>query len=370
MIYFDNAATTYPKPLEVIRAVSQSLRFHGNPGRGAHRLSMAAAEEIYACRAAAAELFGAKTERVIFTSGATHSLNIAINAAREREGAILISDLEHNAVLRPATATGKDVRIFDTAPSLMGEERTLAILASIDSLSHGASTLVATAASNICGATLPIAEIGRYCRSRGILFIVDGAQAGGIYDINTERDFIDALCLPSHKGLYGPMGAGLMILGEDVTLPSFMYGGSGINSADPVMPDLPPEKYEAGTLAVPIIAGLRRGIEFVNSQKPKKLRAHSATLSAMLTERLLSLGVHVYAPEHIGGCVLFKIDGRDHEDIASELGSVGICTRAGLHCAPLAHRTLGSDGAVRVSFGAFNTEAEVVELCRKISRMV
>ncbi|MBQ2765612.1 MAG: aminotransferase class V-fold PLP-dependent enzyme [Clostridia bacterium] len=366
MIYFDNAATTFPKPISVSRAVYDSLQRCGNPGRGAHSLAMRAADEIYACRKAAADMFNSSPERVIFTSGATHALNLAIGAHRDRDGAILISDLEHNSVLRPARASGKEVRVFSSEIELYGEERTEGILHSIDSISYGASMLITTAASNICGATMPIREIGEYCRARGILFIVDGAQAGGVYDIDMERDMIDVLCLPGHKGLYGPMGCGLMILGADVCIPPLMYGGSGVNSRASGMPELPPERYEAGTLPVPLIVGLARGIEFVKRKTPSVILAHEQKLARRLKGALASTHVHVYVPHHDGGIVLFNIEGVASEEVSSRLNALGICTRAGLHCAPLAHDALGSTGAVRVSFGVHNTVAEVRELYRAL----
>ncbi len=369
MIYFDNAATTFPKPMSVCRAVNDSLQRYGNPGRGAHALAMRAADEIYACRKAAADMFNSSPERVIFTSGATHSLNLAIGAHRDCDGAILISDLEHNSVLRPTRASGKEVRVFSSAIRFAGEERTAMILHSIDSMSHGASMLITTAASNICGATMPISDIGMYCRERGILFIVDGAQAGGVYDIDIERDMIDVLCLPGHKGLYGPMGCGLMILGADVCFAPLMYGGSGVDSRAEGMPELPPERYEAGTLPVPLIAGLARGIGFVKRKTPSAILAHEQSLASCLKTALADMRAHVYAPHHDGGIVLFNIDGVAAEEVSMRLNTLGICTRAGLHCAPLAHDTLGSRGAVRVSFGAHNTVAEVRELYRALMRI-
>jgi len=370
MIYLDNAATTYPKPISVINAVNEALYRFGNPGRGGHALSMAAAEELYLCRKVAAEMFGASPERVIFTSGATHSLNMAVFSVRDREGAILISSMEHNAVVRPVTALKREVRVFDAAPQLSGDERTIAILSSVSSLSLDAVMLVCTAASNICSVAMPIREIGKYCREHDIIFVVDAAQAGGIYDINVDRDFIDVLCLPSHKGLYGPMGGGMMILGEGVTLSPLILGGSGVNSKSAQMPDYPPERYEAGTLPVPIIAGLRKGIEFVKRKTPTALRKHEQHLCSLLCNKLTALGVNVYLPSHIGGCVLFNVDGLDSEQVAARLDKQGICTRAGLHCAPLAHKTLGSEGAVRVSFGAFNTEADVKMLTSCLMQMI
>ncbi len=350
-----------------MRAVSDAVKNFGNPGRGAHALAMRAADEVYKCRIAAAKMFGAKPQNVVFTSGATHSLNLAIGACRERQGSILISDLEHNSVLRPAVASTREVKIFSSYPELSGKERDGMILAGINSFSDNAGILVCTAASNICGLKMPIAEIGKFCREHGILFIVDGAQAGGTLDIDVKRDSIDVLCLPGHKGLYGPMGCGLLILGEDVTLPPLMFGGSGVDSRASTMPALPPERYEAGTLPLPLIAGLRQGIEFVRRESPDTIRTHEEKLSRMLKNQLSEdKRIRIYAPDHDGGIVLFSVYGKDSEDVATYLDSQGICVRAGLHCAPLAHDTLQSEGAVRVSFGAMNTEKEVRVLCEKI----
>lgn len=370
LIYLDNAATSFPKPPEVISSMANSVRNCGNPGRGAHRLAMRAATEMYKCRCAAAELFGASPNRVVFTSGATQSLNIAINAASKMDGAVLISDLEHNSVVRPVIALGKEIRVFTSALYCLGEERTFVILDSILTHADGACILVCTAASNVCGASMPIREIGRFCRERGILFIVDGAQAGGVFDLNVDRDFIDVLCLPSHKGLLGPMGCGLMILGEDVKLPPFLFGGSGVDSKAVGMPELPPERYEAGTLPLPIIAGLRSGIELVKKKTPARIREHEKRLASVFKSNLPEGRVKVFAPEHTGGTVLFNAYGVPCEELASRLDENGICTRAGLHCAPLAHSTLGSYGAVRVSFGAFNTEADAITAAYAIKSII
>lgn len=360
MVYFDNAATTVPKPPEVAKGVCAAISRYANPGRGGHRLAMSAAEEIYACRKVAADMFGAKPENVVITAGATHSLNMAIASCKSRDGAILLSDLEHNSVFRPAKATGREVRAFCSATYFDGEERTKAILDDIHRNSDGVSTLICTAASNICGADMPIREIGKYCRENGIFFIVDGAQAGGVSEIDMARDNIDILCLPGHKGLYGPMGCGLMVLGEGVSIPPLMYGGSGVDSRNEDMPALPPERYEAGTLPMPLVSGLRIGMEFVAKTTPFKIREHEKRLARKLMSELRYIRrIRLYCQNHVGGRVLFNVGSLPSEDVAARLDAKNICTRAGLHCAPLAHRTLGSDGAVRVSFGYFNTLAEV-----------
>ena len=217
---------------------------------------------------------------------------------------------------------------------------------------------------------MPIGEIGRFCRERGILFVVDGAQAGGVLDINVDSGCIDVLCLPAHKGLYGPMGCGLMILGEGVSPPPFMRGGSGIDSRSHDMPELPPERYEAGTLALPLIAGLRMGIGFVKKKTPSAIREHERRLAALFRSRLPWERVKVYAPGHHGGIVLFSVKGMTSEEVAARLDEVGICVRAGLHCAPLAHVTLGSEGAVRASFGVFNTEGEAMAAANAVARII
>ncbi len=365
MIYFDNAATTFPKPPQVFDAVAAAIRL-GNPGRGSYKMALCAAEEAFLCRKYAAELFDASADRVIFTQNTTYALNLAIKGAA-KDGAILISDLEHNAVLRPAMAAASgNVRFFDSAVELWGSARKEAILDSIRANCHGASVLVCTAASNICGADMPIREIGEFCRERGIFFIVDGAQACGTLPIRVREYGIGALCLPGHKGLYGPMGVGMLILGEDVSLPTLIEGGSGIFSKDLTMPEQPPERYEAGTLPMPAIAGLRCGMEFVASRK-ERIRAHEERLAMHLKCGLGKLtNVRLYAPHHRGGIVLFSVDGIPSEDVAEQLERHGFAVRAGLHCAPLAHKRLGSDGAVRVSFGAFNIVAETDAFVRAL----
>ena len=369
MIYFDNAATSFPKPAAVVRAAADAMRLLGNPGRGGHRLAMQAAETVYACRKSAAALFGASPERVIFTSGATMALNLAIKGAhRQYGGAILISDMEHNAVVRPAEACG-EVKRFDSHPKLWGDERRDAILASAAAMSEGVGVMVCTAASNIIGASMPIHELGELCAERGIFFIVDGAQAGGILPLSVERDRIGALCLPGHKGLLGPMGCGMLILGGDVTLPTLIEGGSGVLSAEREMPPLPPERYEAGTLPVPAIAGLRRGIGIVRMETTEVIRAAESRLAERLKNALvrrLGGAVKLYAPQHEGGIVLFSPTGMDAETLAARLDACGICVRAGLHCAPEAHARIGSDGAVRVSFGVQNRAREVDEFVRAV----
>lgn len=372
MIYFDNAATTFPKPENVIERVCTAMReFGGNPGRSAHRMSMIADREIFACRNALAQMFGALPERVIFTYNTTYALNAALYGIYD-SGGILISDIEHNSVRRPALSLTKDVRIFDSFIEQIGEERTANILSDIKKKLNGVKILCCTAASNICGISMPIREIGELCRENGISFIVDGAQAGGVKDINVSRDSIDVLCLPGHKGLYGPMGTGVMILGENIDISPFVIGGSGVDSFSSEMPENPPERYEGGTLGVPSVVGLRAGVEFVGLMGILKISKYEDMLCKRFEEKLKNIGGKVYSPPCVerSGISLFNIC-IDCEETAYLLDKHGICVRGGYHCSPLAHRRLGIDkGAVRASFSVFNTIDEVDETADVIKKLI
>ncbi len=378
LVYADHAATSHPKPAAVGAAMADCLlNKGGNPGRGSHRLALAAAEEIYRCREAAAELFGASPERVIFTLNTTHALNLVIKGVMRRGGHALCSDMEHNSVYRPLyrmKADGViDFDIFDTFP-LMSEGRESAILASLSAKIRPDTRLVICAqTSNICSAALPIAHIGAFCRRRGILLAVDAAQAAGSMEIHMERMGIDALCVPGHKGLLGPQGTGMLILGPRMAgsdfLETLMEGGNGMDSLEGGMSADPPERYEAGTLQTPAIAGLCAGIDYVRSVGVAAIGAHEAAVAARLCEMLSACPrVTVYAPAHRGAVVLFSVDGMDSEAVGRALDAEGICVRPGFHCSALGHRTLKTPagGAVRASFGWCSTERDAERIRRVV----
>lgn len=373
-IYLDNAATSFPKPPEVLDAMTRCMvEAGGNPGRSSHRLALAAAEEVFACREEAAQMFGATTDRVVFTSGATHALSLAIKGllpyCKHKKPHILCSDMEHNAVYRPLWKLGAEGKIsfdtFDTLPHAP-HRTTEAILASIKrKLRPDTCMLVCSHASNICSATLPIREIGELCRSMGIYFVVDGAQSAGHLDINVKEMHIDALCLPGHKGLMGPMGVGMLLTGEGVTLDTLIEGGNGVDSLVGSMGDDTPERYEAGTLPTPCIAGLRAGMAYVRRIGIANISDHEARLGAYVTQALATMPhVEVYAPRHRGGVVLFAIKGMTSEEAGAQLDAQGLCLRPGFHCSALGHTTLETPqgGALRASFGYLNTtrEAEIL----------
>ncbi len=367
MIYFDNAATSYPKPRGVYNAIIRAMNdAGGNPGRSGHSLSIAAAGIVYDCRCELAEFFGCSVpENVIFTYNATYALNIAIKGLLNRGDHVLISNFEHNSVLRPVAAMESRGVTYDVFDASGTTEQTIASIKSF--VKRSTAAVICAHVSNVCGLELPIAAIGEYCASRRIKFIVDGAQSAGIKPINIEKCHIDALCIPCHKGLYGIAGCGAVIFSArfkegEMPFAPVIEGGSGVNSLELAMPALPPERYEAGTLCVPAIAAALAGLREVKRVGIDTIAEHESNLKNKLSELLGELScVNVYMPGCGGGVLAFNVRGKPSSDIAGALDERDICVRSGFHCSPLAHKRLGTgkDGAVRVSFSMYNNEAEV-----------
>ncbi len=358
-IYFDNAATTYPKPSCVTRAVTEAMRLYGgNPGRGSHKLSAATAELVYDCRTAAADFFHAEPERVVFTMNATHALNLAIRGLAAPGEHILLDNYAHNAAFRPTVAHG-EYTLYDAS----GDDED--VLNSIrDNLRSDTRVVVATHQSNVCSRVLPIEKIGKFCAEYGLYFVVDASQSAGHLPIDCEKMHITALCLPGHKGLFSPMGVGLLIVAPDVRLEPLLYGGTGIHSIDTGMPEDLPERLEAGTLPVPAIAGLLAGIRYVWQIGLEEIRLHECALAAELTQALADIpGITLYG-ETDGSVIGFNLDGYSPSEVGATLAGKGICVRTGYHCAPVAHRTIGSfaNGHVRVGLSYHNRTNEVDRL--------
>ena len=371
MIYLDNAATTFPKPKSVVDAVSLALTsFGGNPGRGSHEMSVRAASMIGEAREALAELFDAASpDDVAFTMNTTYALNLAIKSCVKRGDHLLISSMEHNSVLRPIRALAdRGVVAFDVFDAFADDP-----VAAIKAKMRRETKLVVCAhASNVCGRVLPIGVIGTFLHQNGVRFIVDAAQSAGKLPISVRGDNIDALCVPVHKGLYGPMGCGALIAGEGFPTDgaTLIEGGAGLNSLDEHMPDFLPERFEAGTLPVPAIAGLLAGARFVQSVGTDEIAAHEARLCREAASRLCDMPrVTLYSDS---GVILFNVDGVPAARVCEALDCEGICVRGGFHCSPLAHRALatGEDGAVRASFGYFNTRSDALALCDAVRRIV
>ena len=362
MTYLDNAATSFPKPPQVLREVRKCLQsYGGNPGRGAHRLSVAAAEKIYETRELVSSFIGCgNPENVIFTLNDTYALNMAIKGTLRPNDHVIISNLEHNSVYRPIWTMSSygliEFSIFDAFASNVTEQ--------IGKLIRpNTRAVIANHVSNICSRTLPVLEIGQLCKKHGVLFILDAAQSAGHIEINMDKMNVDILCAPGHKGLMGIQGCGFLALRDGLPLiDPIIEGGSGVNSLQPHMPDQNPEHLEAGTLPTPAIAALSEGIKFVSSIGVEEISRHTARLFDLTVDALSSLpGTTVYSPEHRGSTVLINMEGKASDEIASHLDGYRICTRSGFHCCPLGHSALGTPdgGAVRISFGFFNGEKDV-----------
>jgi len=357
VIYFDAAATTLEKPARVRRAAAWAVNSLSSPGRGGHAAAREAEETAYRCRTEAAELFGVeRPESVVFTGNATHGLNIAIRSLVKPGSRVVISGYEHNAVTRPLCAIDDvTLTVVDTPPF----RADLAAEAFERALDLGADTVICNHVSNVFGCVQPVEEIAELCRLRGVPLIVDASQSAGVLPVRMDRLQAAFIAMPGHKGLYGPQGTGLLLCGAEAN--PILFGGTGSLSRLQDMPEELPDRLEAGTHNMPGIAGLLEGIRFVRQAGPDRIAAHERQLTRRLAEQLDALpGIRLWLaeePEQQAGVLSFQAEGRDCEEFAAELGRRGVAVRAGLHCAPLAHRTAGTldRGTVRVSFSAFNT---------------
>jgi len=363
MIYLDNAATSFPKPESVYTATTRALReCAGNPSRSGHEASAKSSDAVYECRETVAGLFGARTENVVFTQNATHSLNIAIKGVAKEGAHFIISNIEHNAVLRPIIKLCEDLGCsYDTIDVLTQNE--YGIIAEIKKKIRSSTVaVIMNHCSNLCPVRTPIRQIGAICQKEGIVFIVDASQSAGHIPIDISKDKINFLCAPGHKGLFGIMGVGILISDGKYTLGTLTEGGSGYNSSDSHMPIALPERLEAGTLPVPAIASLRAGCTFIDEIGLDVIRRHEESLFLYCRERLLSFKpVKIYRAGVHGSCLLFNLDFMKSDEVGELLSDRGICVRSGFHCAPLAHSSIktGEYGAVRVSFSIFNTKEDV-----------
>ncbi|MDE7218425.1 MAG: aminotransferase class V-fold PLP-dependent enzyme [Oscillospiraceae bacterium] len=364
MIYFDSAATTLQKPASVPAAVADAIHTMTTPGRGDHPAARLAADLMLRCRMEAAALFDVpQPENVILTSNATHALNIAIRSLVSPGDTVAVSGYEHNAVTRPLRDIGGVVcrivngRLFDPRQMAEGFRR---------AVSGGVKAAICTHTSNVFGYTLPIEEIAAICREKGVPLIVDASQSAGIQPVSLRRWGAAYVAMPGHKGLYGPQGTGLLLCGEGQTPRPLLAGGTGSLSRQQEMPDFLPDRLEAGTQNVHGAAGLLAGIQFVRSQGLEKIRQKEGEVIRALASGLEGReDFRVFADPAGGGSVLSVLPLQEApETLADRLAEQGVAVRSGLHCAPLAHRTAGTEdtGTLRFSASVFNTpeEAEMV----------
>ena len=380
IIYFDNAATSWPKPDEVIAAMNRYLcGIGGSPGRSGHRLSIEAGRIILETREALAKLFGLGDPfRIVFTKNATEALNLCLRGLLKMGDHVITSSMEHNSVMRPLRALQKEgVELSILQCSIRGELDPDMIRPAIR---PNTKALVLTHAANVTGTILPIARAGRIAHEHGIVLIVDAAQTAGAVPINVNEMEIDLLAFTGHKSLFGPPGTGGLYIREglETQIRSLIAGGTGSRSEFEEQPDFLPDKYEAGTPNTHGLAGLGAGVSWILSRGIGTIRAHEEALTGRLLDGLKDLPeVTVHGtgdPSRQTALVSFNIEGLMTSEVAQELEEqFAILSRPGLHCAPAAHRTIGTfpQGTVRFGFSFFNTADEIdsaLAAIRKLAR--
>ena len=364
MIYLDHGATSFPKLPRVRRAVEEAMLRCANPGRGGYSAAMAAADTVYRCRELAGELFDCDPEQVVFTSNCTHGLNMAIRTLVKPGDRVAVSGFEHNAVTRPLRGLGAELlvagrKLFDWEDTLTEFDRILR---------RGVDAAVFTHVSNVFGYILPVEEMAKLCKARGVPFIIDAAQSAGAVPVALGQLGADFIAMPGHKGLLGPQGTGMLLCNRGPE--PLLMGGTGSDSILQQMPDYLPDRGEAGTLNVPGIAGLSAGLAYLKHAGIRNIGKREAEAAQCCARGLENLGLRVFSGPHQGGTVSF-LPGGDCEDWAGKLAAMGIAVRAGLHCAPLAHESAGTldTGTVRVSFGYGANRGQAQAMIRAAAKL-
>lgn len=361
MIYFDNAATGGFKPRIVSETANNVVRFlSANPGRSAHRLSVTGAECVYSCRQLISNSFGGVPERVVFTKNCTEALNLAIFGTLKKGGHVITTVFEHNSVLRPLHYL-KEQGLIELSVVFPSQETPIE-LAIKNAIKDNTYLIVTTAVSNVTGQALPVSRIGKIAKNHRLLYVVDGAQAGGHIPINISTQNVSALCLAGHKGLMGLMGSGVLVFDEQTEIRPLLMGGTGSESFNLLQPNCYPERLEAGTINLPAISALAEGVRLLE----ENLESYSGHLYAY-TQRLIKgldemRQVKCYSTPNRSGIVAFSIDGFESAEVADILATrFDVAVRGGLHCAPLLHKFFGTheEGLVRASFCVQNTTREI-----------
>lgn len=375
MIYLDNGATSFPKPLSVRQNVDISLKkFSANPGRSGHSLSLRAAKEIFECRKRLKELFNVNSEeKIIFTENCTMALNTVIFGLLSEGDHVLISSMEHNSVTRPLESLKDKGVTYSTFDYSYDDNETVDNVRNL--IKPETKLVICTHASNVFGFRFPIERICALCHAYEILFCVDSAQSAGVFDIDVGTNQYDFVCMSGHKSLYGPMGTGVLILNHR-NLKPLLYGGTGTESVKKSQPEGLPEKFESGTQNMNGISGLKAGVDFVKNRGIKNIYNHEYKLAKRLFNGLANnRKVITYNKSFdygkVAPVVSFNIDGVYSEDLVAKLNKYGIMTRGGLHCSPLAHTTMNTieNGTVRVVPGAFNTINDINYLLNVIRKL-
>lgn len=371
MIYLDNAATGGFKPRAVYDAMTTVARYlSANPGRSGHRLSVTGAKIVWSCRELLADFFNCSPERAVFTKNCTEAINTAIFGTLKKNKKVITTTFEHNSVLRPLTHLKDEGLIsLDIVAPTDGKPLPLCIK---EKMTPDVYLVIATAVSNVTGEHMPIKRIGELCKSRGVLFLVDGAQGGGHVSLNMKENNIDMLALAGHKGLYGITGSGALLLSDNVDVSPLIYGGTGTESHSLSQPENYPERLESGTLNLPAIAALCEGMRYVK----KNFDNFGELLYKTTAETISALeniqGVRCYSRPNRSGIISFSINGKDSMTAADILNTdYDVAVRGGLHCAPLTHEYLKTapDGLVRASLSVQNSAGETDCFLRAVKAM-
>lgn len=380
MIYFDNAATSFPKPEVVCNSTLEVMREYGaNPGRAGHKLALRAGRGLYETRDILSRIFNIKNPmNLIFTYNCTDSLNLGIKGLLKKGDHVITTSMEHNSVLRPLKHLEREgVEVTIINGDTKGRIDSLDIEKNIR---ENTKMIIMTHISNITGTIMPVKKVGEIAKKHGIIYMVDGAQSAGVYDIDVEDMNIDLLAFPGHKGLLGPQGTGGLYVRDGIQLKELKEGGTGSSSDSLYQPDIMPDKYESGTPNAPGIIGLGNGVNYILEKGISNIREHEEKLTSYFIEELLKIdGVKIYGPLDIkeqAPVVSINIRDEDSSEISYILDEeYDIAVRSGLHCAPLAHKTIGTfkQGVIRFSFGVFNTYEEIelgIRAIKEISKEV
>jgi cysteine desulfurase/selenocysteine lyase len=379
-VYFDNAATSWPKPEETYTAMDRYSRMTGgSPGRSGHRLSIEAGRVIMNTRETLCRLFGIDDPfQLVFTKNATEALNLAIGGFLSPGDHVITSSMEHNSVMRPLRLLeSRGVELSVVRCSSQGELDSQELVSAVKKTTKA---IFLTHASNVTGTIIPVKEVGEIAREHGLLFCVDAAQTAGALPIDVSGMNSDLLAFTGHKSLFGPQGTGGLYIrkGLEERIQPLMAGGTGSRSEFESQPDFMPDKYESGTLNTVGLAGLGAGAEYIFERSVDNIRARETMLTQHFLDGLKSIGgIHIYGPGDASrkiSVVSFNLDGMTPSEASFALDEqYGIMSRPGIHCAPAAHRTIGTfpGGTVRFSFGYFNTEEEIsyaLDALQQISR--
>jgi cysteine desulfurase / selenocysteine lyase len=367
IIYLDNAATTFPKPPEVLEEMIEAYsRLGVSPGRGSYDLSMEAEERVAGVRRKICQFFGGSDpERVVFSYNATDALNTLIQGLITPGSHVVTSRLEHNSVLRPLHHFSEEGRIrLDLIP--FNSEGFIDPMTVAEAIKPDTSFVILTHASNVLGTVQPVEQVGAVCRGQGVPLLLDVTQTAGLLPIRMDDWGVSAVAFTGHKSLLGPTGIGGLVLSPAIDVKTTRFGGTGKDSRSLTHTQTYPHRLEAGTINIAGIFGLSAGLRYLSNQGIEKIYARELDLAKRLRHGLNSIkGLRVYGSdrhEHRLPIILCNVDGMDPEDVSAILdGDFGIATRAGLHCAPLVHQDLGTSpkGGVRFSFGPFNTSQEI-----------